>query len=189
MTKRINLSQDDFDRLLKWFGPDRDVSAKRYLETHERLARLFHFKGCNCPEDLADEVMDRVAKKLPLVGIKSSDHIAVLLGYARNVLREYWREEVSFGEESGLSQDSLVVDETAHKEARSRCLDSCLGRLSEDDRWTLLEYYKYEPGKKIEHRKTMAERRQTTLNALRLKACRLKFVVADCVKRCFQVGT
>ena len=65
MAIRSNISRDDFDRLLLWFRPNRDVSAKNYVKTHERLTGPFHFKGCNRPEDLADEVTDRVAKRLP----------------------------------------------------------------------------------------------------------------------------
>jgi len=177
------LSQDDFDLLLKWFGPDRDASAKKYLEAHERLTRLFRFNGCNRPEDLADEVMDRIAKKPPALD-NPNVHIAVLLGYARNVLREHWRERTLVGEERDINEKPSVAGETAIKEISGRCLDGCLERLGEADRRFVLEYHKYEPGGKITHRKAMAEKRQTTLNALRLKASRLKSLVATCVKRC-----
>jgi hypothetical protein len=190
MANRSNMSQDDFDRLLQWFGPDRDISAKKYLGAHERLTRLFQLRGCNGPEDLADQVMDRVAKRLdhasPYSGIPDSDRIAVLLGFGRHVLQEYWRKRELFGEEFDPDEEPLCVDETVLKETRARCLDSCLGTLPEDDRRLLLQYHEYEPHGKIEHRKAMAEERRTTLNALRLKACRLKSVVADCVKRCCQ---
>jgi hypothetical protein len=182
------MSQGDFDQLLQWFGPDRDISAKKYLETHERLTRLFHIKGCNRPEDLADEVMDRVAKKLPSLRTPDPDHIAVLLGFARNVLHEYWRERAPFEEMSDLSKEPSGTNETALKEMRALCLENCLGKLGDNNRYLLLEYYQYETGGKIRHRKAMAEVRDTTLNALRLKACRLKSVVTDCVKRCFQSG-
>jgi hypothetical protein len=186
MENRSNIPPDDFDRLLRWFGPDRDISAKKYLEAHERLTRWFHFKGCNRPEDLADEVVDRVAKKLPP---PNPDHIALLLGYARNVLHEHWRERIRFDEERDPSEEPAGMDETALNEMLARCLDNCLERLPQkDDRQLLLEYHKYELGGKIQWRKAMAAARHTTLNALRLKACRLKSVVADCVKRCCQSG-
>jgi hypothetical protein len=59
MAKHGEMSQDDFYRLLQWFGPDRDASAKKYLEAHGNLTRYFRFNYCECPEDLADEVMNR----------------------------------------------------------------------------------------------------------------------------------
>jgi hypothetical protein len=183
-----NMSQDDFDRLLRWFGPDRGISGKKYLETHERLTRLFHFNGCNRPEDLADEVMNRVAKKPPSLENPNSDHIAVLLGFGRNVLHEYWRERAFIDEACDLSEEPSGTDETAIKELWALGLEICLGRLGDNNRVFLLEYYHYEPGGKISHRRTMAEVRHTTLNALRLKACRLKSVVADCLRRGLQSG-
>jgi len=186
MENRSNLSQGDFDRLLNWFGPDRDISAEKYLGTHERLTRWFHFKGCDCPEDLADEVMDRVAKKLPC---PNPDHIAVLLGFARYVFLEYLRKrEDLVSEERDWGEDTSGMDQAATKEMRARCLDRCLGRLGDGDRQLILEYHEYEPGAKIKYRKAMAQARHTTLNALRLKACRVKSVVTDCVKDCFQSG-
>jgi len=180
------MSQEEFDRLLRWLGPDRDSSAKKYLESHERLTRLFYLRGCSRPEDLADEVMDRVAKKPPPLE-PSLDQIAVLLGYARNVLHEYWRQ-APFGEDREPSEEPCM-DETVLKETLSRCLDGCRDRLPEDDRHLLLQYHGYEPGGKIAHRQAMAKERQTTLNALRLKVCRLTSVVGECVKRCCESGS
>jgi hypothetical protein len=177
------MSKEEFDRLLEWFGPDRDTSAEKYVEAHARLTRLFHFDGCNRPEDLADEVMNRVARRSPP---PYSDHIAVLLGFARFVRLEYRVEKMRFVQGLDPGEEPSGADETALKETRARCVDSCLESLPEDDRQLLREYYEYEPGAKIQRRKAMAEARHTTLNALRLKACRLKSVVAPCVKRCFQ---
>jgi hypothetical protein len=185
MANRSNMSQDDFDRLLQWFGPDRGMSGKKYLETHEKLTRLFHFNGCNRPEDLADEVMNRVAKKPPSLENPNSDHIAVLLGFGRNVLHEYWRERARFDEARDLREEPSGMDESTLKELQAQCLDGCLEQLGEDAKYLLLEYHEYEPGEKIRHRKAMAEARHMTLNALRLRACRWKSVLADCVRSCF----
>jgi len=179
------MSPKGFERLLQWFGPDTVISANRYLEAHERLARWFYFKGCNRPEDLADEVVDRVAKKLPP---PCPDHIALLLGYARMVLLEYRRERIHFDEDCDPGEEPSRIQETALMEVRARCLDDCLGRLGNVDKHLLLEYHQYEPGGKIKHRQAMAEVRHTTLNALRLKVSRLKDVIEECVKRCCQSG-
>lgn len=182
------MSQDDFDRLLQWFGPDRGISGKKYLETHEKLTRLFHFNGCNRPEDLADEVMNRVAKKPPSLSNPNGGHVAVLIGFARKVLHEYWREKALFEELSDRCEERSSTDETTLKEIMDLCLENCLGRLGDNNKHLLLEYHQYGLGEKVKHRKAMAEDRRTTLNALRLKACRLKSEVGDCVKRCSQSG-
>jgi hypothetical protein len=113
----------------------------------------------------------------------------VLLGFARNVLKEYRdddelsrAEEIS-GSELGPIMTTSRVDQT---EIRDRCLAKCLMELPEQG--FLLEYHSYEAGGKVVHRKAMAEKRRWTLNALRLKASRLKSAVEECVKRCCQSG-
>jgi hypothetical protein len=65
MANRGEMSPEDFEQLLQWLGPDRDLSAKKYVELHAHLSRWFYFQGCRWPEDLADEVWNRIAKKLP----------------------------------------------------------------------------------------------------------------------------
>src|ERR1022692_3766041 len=65
MANHGDMSSEDFERLLQWLGPDRDVSSKKYVELHANLSRWFYFQGCHWPEDLADEVWNRIAKKLP----------------------------------------------------------------------------------------------------------------------------
>jgi DNA-directed RNA polymerase specialized sigma24 family protein len=188
------MSQADFDRLLQWFGPDRDASAKKYLETHGNLSRYFRFNYCDCPEDLADEVMNRVARRTPPLWPGRS-HADVLLGFARNVLKEYVRKREIFvdgfgpGEEmSEIGRVDFEARAAEEKEIRAKCIDTCLSKLPEGDHQLLLEYYKYDLGAKCAHRKTMAEARGITLNALRLKASRMKSDLGDCVKLCCQPG-
>jgi hypothetical protein len=188
MLHRTEISQDDFDRLLDWFGPDRGASADQYLAAHCKLTVFLRYNYCNRPEDLADETMNRVAKKLPPI-VEGRGHIDVLRGFARNVLKEYWDDdELQLAEEISDQVPSPTgkPSEIDEKEIRSACLDKCVAALPE--RELLLEYHSYEPGAKIAHRKAMAEARRLTLNALRLKACHLKRAVAECVKRCCQSG-
>ena len=59
-------------------------------------------------------------------------------------------------------------------------------QLVEPDRQLLLDYYKYAPGQKIEHRKVLAGTRQMQLNALRIRVCRLRARIKDCVVDCVQ---
>jgi DNA-directed RNA polymerase specialized sigma24 family protein len=194
MPKQGGMSQDDFYRLLQWFGPDRDASAKKYLEAHGNLTRYFRFNYCECPEDLADEVMNRVASKLPPLW-EGRSHTDVLLGFARFVLLEYLRAREVFVDSPGRGDEILEAGPTHfeagaadEKERRSRCFDICLAKLPEGDIQLLVNYHRYERGGKSVHRKAMAEARGMTLNALRLRASRLKSAVGDCVKLCCQPG-
>jgi len=237
MANRGDMSPEDFERLLQWLGPDRDLQTKKYVELHAHLSRWFYFQGCRWPEDLADEVWNRIAKKLPsfvtpdeeavkeavavaeiqltdletkvaiLLGkadqkqielnkqqtlknfialrqaYGTSGSIPMLLGYARNVLREYRSEIIRFDEKRDPNDEVTRVSD-AGVEVRAQCLEICLQRLDDDDRQLLREYHKYEPGRKIEHRKAMANARQSTLNAIRLKVSRLMSNLRNCVKSC-----
>jgi hypothetical protein len=220
MANRADLSPEDFERLLQWLGPDHDLSAKKYTELHGHLSRWFYFQGCRWSEDLADEVWNRIAKKLVRVMTLDKDKefaevrlfdlmtklaivqgkadqeqieldklhlqkhpLPILLGYARNVLREYRSEIIRFDEKHDPNEEVARVNDTG-VEVRALCLELCLQRLDDDDRQLLQEYHKYEPGRKIEHRKAMANARQSTLNAIRLKVSRLMSNLRNCVKGC-----
>lgn len=173
MANHGDMSPEDFERLLQWLGPDRDQSSKRYVELQAHLTRWFYFQGCRRPEDLTDQVWDRIAKKLPSAVTPNKDTVCLLLGYARNVLREYWSEMSRFDEESDPDEGGARNNDSVLAEVRTLCLDLCLKGLDDDDGQLLREYHKYEPGHKSEHRKAMAEARRSTLNAIRLKVSRL----------------
>jgi hypothetical protein len=132
--------------------------------------------------------MDRIARKLPSFGTSSQDQIAICLGFARNVLHEHWRDEDVFYEGHDLNEYPSGENENALNEMRALCLENCLGRLGDDNKQLILKYHEYEPGGKIGHRKMMAEARHISLNALRLKACRLKSELTPCLKNCIQFG-
>jgi hypothetical protein len=186
---RGNLSPDDFERLLAWLAPDRDAAASKYLEIHNRLSQIFRFRGCDCPEDLADVVIDRVANRLAKGRLTSTGcgdaYLPVFLSFTKYVFLEYIREKRF---QDVPSTDELVepVNDVIDIERRHHCLETCLQQLSSDDRELLPQYHRYSAGQKITHRQKLAQDRQTTLNALRLKVSRLKSVVEGCVRDCVQ---
>lgn len=182
------MSPDDWDRLLRWFASDPEAASLQYRTIHSRLVQRFSYKGCFNPEDLADEVMDRIAKNPPPLRDPNADRVAIVHGYARFVLLDYWRERKFFWEEHDVSDVPSREDESADQEIQDLCLANCLERLGDGDGLFLLEYRKFEKGEKIRHRKAMAEARNTTLNALRLKASRLMAQLAPCVAHCVQAG-
>ncbi len=188
MLRRTEISQADFEQLLNWFGTDRDPSAAQYLAAHRTLTAFFRYNYCNRPEDLADEVLNRVAKKLPPL-LHGSDQTDVLIGFARYLLKEYWDDDELFCAKEISNEEHTETKKSAGMdvaELRLACLDKCLSRLPEQA--LLLEYHRYEPGGKIAHRRAMAETRHCTLNALRLKTSGLKSTLEECVRRCCQSG-
>src|SRR5512139_2426939 len=62
-----NLSPELFDSFLAWLHPDREQAGRRYEGIRLRLIKIFTCRGCSCPEDLADETINRVIVKLPRI--------------------------------------------------------------------------------------------------------------------------
>ena len=74
-------------------------------------------------------------------------------------------------------------------EQKLDCLEECLDQLAETTRNFIVEYYREENGVKIEQRKLLASRLNTTLNALRLRASRLRRELAKCTDACVSRST
>jgi hypothetical protein len=68
------------------------------------------------------------------------------------------------------------------------CLDRCLSRLEEEQKALLLDYYKDEKGEKIARRRQMAARLGVSINALSIRACRLREKLQACVQKCSSDG-
>ena len=58
------LTGQAFNGLLDWLGTDRDSAARRYEQIRSRLIKIFVCRGCTATEELADETLDRVGKRL-----------------------------------------------------------------------------------------------------------------------------
>jgi hypothetical protein len=186
MPRGSNLGPEDFDRLLKWLDPDRDKAAEKYQDIHRKLTRLFAFKLCECPEELADEVIDRVARSVDNFRVADpDDHIKVFYAFHRYVYLEYCREH--WRSESLDSIVSPVAPITADDaEKQQRCLDKCMGQLAEADSFLVRRYYEYPVGQKIPFRLVMAQQMQTTMNGLRIRVCRIRSALKGCIERCFR---
>src|SRR5690349_19330270 len=53
-----------FRRFLAWLDEGTDSGGATYLEMHRRLAAYFDRKNCSSPQDLADETLSRVSRRL-----------------------------------------------------------------------------------------------------------------------------
>jgi hypothetical protein len=61
-----------------------------------------------------------------------------------------------------------------------------LEKLPSESRLIIIEYYRQDHGPKIEHRKRQAESIGLSLNALRLRACRIRTELAQCIDSCLK---
>src|SRR5262249_32371115 len=92
--KDWTLTPSAFHRLLSWLDGASDSSGEMYLEMRRRLADYFDRKNCASPDELADETLNRVARRLEEEGNIVSDapaHYCYIV--ARFVFLESLRQE------------------------------------------------------------------------------------------------
>jgi DNA-directed RNA polymerase specialized sigma24 family protein len=68
--------------------------------------------------------------------------------------------------------------------ARLRCLERCLGKLPIQSQNLILKYYHDEKRAKIDRRKQLAEALGIPVNALRIRAHRIRTTLENCVRGC-----
>jgi RNA polymerase sigma factor (sigma-70 family) len=183
MNKDWVLTQESFDALLAWLDPRRENAAEQYEDIRRRLIKIFTCRGCYEPEDLADETINRVIKKLK--DIESSfigDPRRYFYGVANKVHMEYLRRKPAQPPPEPRKDD----DEIERQEREDECLERCLGRLASDNRELFEQYFKYEKRTKIEHRKRLAEQLGIALNALRIRAHRIRAFLQQCMQDCLE---
>lgn len=177
-----NISPELFDDFLAWLDPDRKEAGIRYEEIRRRLVKIFTCRGCSCPEDLADETINRVIVKVrELRDDYQGDPARYFGGVARNVFHEYARKR-------SLPTVQPEPDPPELRERELNCLDDCLDGISVDNRRLILCYYEGEKGSRIRNRNKMAHELGTEPNALRIRVHRIRTVLQQCVRTCLDKG-
>jgi DNA-directed RNA polymerase specialized sigma24 family protein len=164
------LTREAFDRFLCWLAPDRQEAGMKYEQIRKKLVGFFTWRGCHDPEELFDETVDRVIKKIALEDAECfGKPLWFCIGVARNVVHEYWRAP---------RLDPFPDDRpfAAHgpdwKEHEFECLDRCLDQLGRRDRDLIIRYYEGEGRARVQQRREMALE-VGGVNVLRLRVFRI----------------
>jgi len=184
------LRSEPFEALLLKLGPDREAAGERYLQLRQRLVAVFEYRRCPRPEELADETLDRVARRLQEMGSEfvGSDPARYVFGVAWNVARESFRRPTGAPLPDGW-EGRLVARPAADDEGvEESCLEHCLERLSPADKQLVLDYHQGERSARIRGRSGLARDLGLTPNALRLKIHRLTSRLRECVLGCVEQG-
>jgi DNA-directed RNA polymerase specialized sigma24 family protein len=180
-----------FTRLLQWLDEGSDSHGERYLEMRRRLVVYFDRRNRSAPDVLADETFDRIAQTLETSGhIKVTPPARYCYVVARFVLLEdirAARRSVPFDEarvsgRPGLSFTTEADDEQSRQSLA--CLGRCLGRLKAEDRELIVEYYRDAKRARIDRRRALAATLGITMNALGIRAWRLRASLEACVGGC-----
>ncbi len=183
MNKQWVLTQESFEALLDWLDPDRESAGQKYEDIRKRLIKIFACRGCTASEDLADETINRVTNKLKEIEATfTGERPRYFYGVANKVHLEYLRKKPAMP----LPPSGTASEE---KERVYQCLDQCVAQLSAESQKLVLEYYQGEKQAKIEHRKHLAAGLGIAVNALRIRAHRIRASLQNCVKECLSQAT
>jgi DNA-directed RNA polymerase specialized sigma24 family protein len=180
MRQHWELTGEAFENLLTFLHPDRETAAALYLRLHTKLTKFFEYNGVQNPDDEADEVLDRLTRKLT-EGQSIQNVDAFAYGVSRKVLVEFRRRRLR--EERALSAllyDLEVVTGDLDVELRHHCLTLCLARIMGERSEVLLEYYRSGSAGK----RALADRLNISENALRLIVFNSKPKLKKCVENC-----
>jgi DNA-directed RNA polymerase specialized sigma24 family protein len=168
---RRELNREELDGLLDALGPDRHAGARQYERLRRRFIDLFSWRGCETPEELADETLNRLARRLaqgePVKNIESYG-----LGIARMQLKEVARgrekragalRELRFLQ-SGRAEETEMLDS----------IERCLKAMPESSQTFIARYYGG-------NREQQARELGLSLNALRARALRIRQNLYECV--------
>ncbi len=175
-----------FSRFLTWLDGGVDSGGEKYLDMRRRLVAYFDRRRCVSPDELADETLTRVVRRLEEEGaITEAPPSGYCYTVAKFVFLEYLRSDHALHHSApDIEAPSAPDAGDAARQRRLDCLDHCLQQLTADDRDLILEYYQGERRDKIERRRKLAARAGLTANALTIRACRLRGKLEACVSAC-----
>ncbi|HKO99940.1 MAG TPA: hypothetical protein VJU86_23400 [Pyrinomonadaceae bacterium] len=185
------LTEEAFERLLDQLDANRDQAGQKYEGIRRKLIEFFEARGSELTSEHADETFNRVARR-----ISEGEKIENIFNYFYGVARLLWLETLRSRDRSTIPLDLAPIPvapnheeqqrEQSVSEQRFKCFEDCLAELPSKHRLLVVDYYREEAGSKMDHRKRQAETLKMSLNALRLRACRIRNELAVCIESCLE---
>jgi DNA-directed RNA polymerase specialized sigma24 family protein len=182
--KTRGLAPEEFDLLLLKLHHDRERAGEEYLLLWEKLLLYFQSRACPAAEELADETLTRVAKKIA-VGDEPRNLSAYCYGFARLIRLEHRKRpgsnRVTFED---LPPAAFYGIEQIDRKERIKCFDTCLREIPTEEARLLIEYCCNSDQPNRDVRRFLAERLGISPTALRIRVHRIKHKLEACVKKC-----
>ena len=175
-----------FEKLLAAFDSDYEEAGKKYEHVRSKLLRYFEQKGICDADRYVDITLDRVMRRMD-EGERVANIMAFVYAVASYVRMEAWTEQKQLREkEVEIKKDSEQKqwEELGHENPRQICLDKCLNELPIETRILILDYYSAERSAKIKLRRRVAQDLGIEMNALRIRAHRIRISLETCVHKC-----
>ena len=158
--------------------------AAAYEALRRRLIQFFRLHVPSDADDLADVVLDRLARR-----IHEGTDVASVPSYALGIARMVLHEARARAARRRVAEvdPTLLPDENGGDareiEVALAALSQCLDAAGADARKLILDYYGADGASRIALRQRLAGERGISLNALRNRALRLREALEDCVRR------
>jgi DNA-directed RNA polymerase specialized sigma24 family protein len=157
-----------------------------------RLVSYFDRRNRPFPDELADETLNRIARTLGESGsIAVRPPARYCYVIARFVLLEdlrrgprYLPVEAVRAESCAGGAAGIEGEQASIREQRLECLDRCLDKLKPEQRDLAVEYYRDAKRLRIDRRRSLASRLGITMNALGIRASRIRGSLESCVDDC-----
>lgn len=181
MKKDWVLTQEAFDALLEWLDMDREKAALEYLRIRGKLIKIFLGRGCPVPDELTDETINRVTRRVPELGNYEGEKALYFYRVAHYVYMEWIKEE-----KNRPTPPIIVAENSQEKEFKDQCLQRCLAGLPEKNRSLFIDFTLKEKRAKVEHRMILANEHGITINALRIRVHRIRIELRQCMTKCLE---
>lgn len=182
MTKKPEITQRNFEGLLNWLDTDKDVAAEKYKSIHQRLIQIFLSRNAFPADELADQTMDRAARRLDyLVKEYKGDPALYFYAVANKIFLEYLRKP----KYEPLAHN-VTLNEVEEDNSYYECMSKCLQGLLPEQRELMIEYFKYRKQTKINHHKKMAKKLKLDLSTMRTRVYRIRMSLEECVREHIQ---
>src|SRR5690242_5996607 len=126
--KEWQLTREAFEKVLGWLDKDVGKAGEKYEEIRAALIEIFVCRACPIAEELADETIDRVIRKLDAIRENYiGDPALYFYGVAQMIHLEYLRRKSEPIEPPPLT----ALDYTQQD---YDCLEKCLGQMTLESR-------------------------------------------------------
>jgi len=186
--RQNDITSEEFAQLLKWLAPDLERAGEKYEQIRRGLIKIFGCRGSTIPEELADETINRVARK---VGEIAVGYVGEPAYYFYAVADKIYLESLRTASTQLKPLPAEIADKKPsgeEMELKYKCLEECLDKLPRLSREIIYMYYGHDRAgrEKIERRKELAERLRVGTSILWLKAHRIRQNLKKCLSQCFQ---
>lgn len=170
------LSPEALGRFLLLLDQDVAAAGRKYELLRDKLIRLFEWRGCLFAEDLTDETINRVVRKLDQgTDLAGEDVPRYSAGVAYRVFLEHLREVQKKRPAPGdAERPPWVPGRHETTDLRLDFLERGLAKLRAEDRDLILRYYGRSPEERIRNRRELAEELGIAANNLRIRAYRIR---------------